>query len=267
MKKPGILEDAGVDDPQAHRSVDAEIARQNASGFLRADRAGARGVMAPGVTPDEIPERLGTAEFCARRILRRQNSPDFRRHPPHPLHAFDHGVEVLAARIGSLLEAAKVDRRRIARIGRNMRRTRPPRLLVCALSTAKVKSLQTGADNVGIAGEIAGRIASARPIAKRSGSDPRARAALQRRVNATAAPFDAYMPAPSRHARYAGSPTAKSTPARQAPGNDGRGGRPPPRSDPEGFARRRRARRAPRSRALRVPRAARIPRASGAEAC
>ena len=66
--------DAGVDHSQAACSVNAKIRVQNPVALDRADRAGAGGMVAPGMGPDELFERL-VRQRAAGRVFRNKARP------------------------------------------------------------------------------------------------------------------------------------------------------------------------------------------------
>src|SRR5688572_13390314 len=62
-------EDGGIDDAQAFRLMDPEVAREHAALVLRTDRARARRVVAPRVIADELPQIRVAGASVARELF------------------------------------------------------------------------------------------------------------------------------------------------------------------------------------------------------
>src|SRR5258708_11438314 len=108
--------DGSVDDADTARSVHAEIARKNAAGLSRANRASAACVVPPGVLANELPQWPVVLQVCSRRFFTTNQSAALQpfRHSPNAANALDDCREIAAVLIGSFLEVAKIDLRRIA---------------------------------------------------------------------------------------------------------------------------------------------------------
>src|SRR6185436_20912616 len=112
-------EHRGVDHAQPSRAVHAKVGGQDAALVARPDRARTRGVMTPGVGADEVAELGVRPHVLARHLLLgdEPRPPEIGVDAADDLDAGDDRVEVLPRRVAALVEVAKVDVRRLPRVG------------------------------------------------------------------------------------------------------------------------------------------------------
>ena|ERR1700722_7935090 len=104
-----------VYDPQAFSSTDAKVARENGV-RTGPDLARAGGVVAPSAVADELCDGDVAGDVRPGWVLEFKLAADARLHQiAQQRDALNDSGKILALRVRSLLEAAKVDKRRVVR--------------------------------------------------------------------------------------------------------------------------------------------------------
>src|SRR3982750_1402585 len=81
------------------------------------DRAGAGGMMSPGLRFDEFPQRGTVFHLLARKLLLRDEAADLTGQRAYELDSVHDGIEILGAAAGAFAEIMEIDDRRIERGG------------------------------------------------------------------------------------------------------------------------------------------------------